>query len=103
MFSFSGIRDRTDWNEICVTDLQEIALKAENLAGSEQGSRNSQPGSYKINMHFRGFQGLEKLTLWAFPRLLVCLDCSFTQFTVSSDQVDALSESDSSRTDATDS
>ena len=53
----------------------------------------------EINIHFPGFEGLDRPTVWAFPHLLVCMDCGVTQFTLSSDQVRELSESDS-RSDA---
>lgn len=36
----------------------------------------------EINIHFPGLEALSKPTVWVFPRLLVCLDCGFTEFTV---------------------
>jgi hypothetical protein len=36
----------------------------------------------EINVHFPGFEGLSKPTVWVFPRLRVCLDCGFTEFTI---------------------
>jgi hypothetical protein len=44
----------------------------------------------ELNIHFPGLEGLDKPTVWAFPQLLVCFDCGFTQFTLSSDQVRTL-------------
>lgn len=41
----------------------------------------------ELSIHFPGLEGLDRPTVWAFPQLLVCLDCGFTQFTLSSDQV----------------
>jgi hypothetical protein len=35
----------------------------------------------EILIHFSGITNLEKPPVWAFPRLLVCLDCGFSQFT----------------------
>jgi hypothetical protein len=54
----------------------------------------------EINIHFPGFEHLTRPTVLAFPILLVCLDCGVTQFTLSRDQVRALSEPESSRSDA---
>lgn len=34
----------------------------------------------EINIHFPGLRNLEKRTVWAFPKLLVCLNCGFTEF-----------------------
>jgi hypothetical protein len=53
----------------------------------------------EVNIHFPGMENLNRPTVWAFPRLAVCLDCGMTQFTLSNDQVRELSEPDS-RADA---
>ena len=34
----------------------------------------------EINVHFPGAENFTKPTVWLFPRLLVCLDCGFTEF-----------------------
>jgi hypothetical protein len=36
----------------------------------------------EISVHFLGLKSLDKPTVWIFPKLLVCLDCGFTWFTV---------------------
>lgn len=33
-------------------------------------------------MHFSGLKNLEKPAVWLFPKLLVCLDCGSSRFTV---------------------
>ena len=33
-------------------------------------------------IHFRGPKNLDKPPVWVFPKLLVCLDCGFSQFVV---------------------
>ncbi len=33
-------------------------------------------------IHFSGLKNLNKPGIWAFPKLLVCLDCGFSWFTV---------------------
>lgn len=33
----------------------------------------------EMNIHFSGFQNLDKPTVWAFPKLLICLDCGFVE------------------------
>ena len=58
-------------------------------------SSNQRTFPSELNIHFPGFEGLNRPTVWAFPLLLVCLDCGFTQFSLSGDQVEQLSESDS--------
>ena len=34
----------------------------------------------EMAIHFPGWEGLEKPIVWAFPQLLVCLDCGFVEF-----------------------
>ena len=34
-------------------------------------------------IHFSGLKNVDKSGVWVFPKLLVCLDCGFSQFTVS--------------------
>ncbi len=33
-------------------------------------------------IHFPGVDGLDKPIVWVFPKLVVCLHCGFTEFTV---------------------
>jgi hypothetical protein len=36
----------------------------------------------EIAIHFRGLEGLDKPIVWVFPKVVVCLLCGFTEFTV---------------------
>ena len=36
----------------------------------------------EINIHFSGMKNLDKPAVLVFPKLLVCLDCGFTEFTI---------------------
>jgi hypothetical protein len=49
----------------------------------------------ELNIHHPGMEGLDKPTVWAFPYLLICVDCGFTNFTLPDDQLRELIESDS--------
>src|SRR5271169_246750 len=33
-------------------------------------------------VHFPGLEGLDKPSAWVFPKLLVCMDCGFTEFAI---------------------
>jgi len=55
-------------------------------------NQSTYPG--EINIHFPGAKGLETPTVWAFPSLLVCLDCGVTQFTISDSQLRRLRGTD---------
>ncbi len=36
----------------------------------------------EVAIHFPGLKGLNKPIVWVFPKLLVCMNCGFTEFTV---------------------
>ena len=46
------------------------------------GSENQTEFGGEINIHFPSRKGLDKPAVLVFPRLVVCLDCGFTQFTL---------------------
>jgi hypothetical protein len=46
------------------------------------GSENQKEFGAEINIHFPGRKGLDKPAVLVFPKLVVCLDCGFTQFTL---------------------
>ncbi len=60
------------------------------------GHNNERQFPAEINIHFPGMEGLEKPSVWAFPRLLVCLDCGLTQFQIAETQLRQLTEGESS-------
>ena len=46
------------------------------------GSGNQAEFSAEINIHFSGLKNLDKPSVLVFPKLLVCLDCGLSQFTL---------------------
>ena len=36
----------------------------------------------EIAIHFPGPEGLKRHMVWVFPKLLVCLNCGFTEFAI---------------------
>jgi len=59
--------------------------RAQNVAGLTMACRsceslNQATFPAEINIHFPGIENLTKPTVWAFPTLLVCLDCGFAEF-----------------------
>jgi hypothetical protein len=38
--------------------------------------------SSEVNIHFPGMEGLDKPPVWVFPKLLVCMDCGFTELAI---------------------
>ena len=45
-------------------------------------SENQSNFNAEIAIHFPGRKGLEKPLVWVFPKLVVCLDCGFTEFAI---------------------
>jgi hypothetical protein len=46
----------------------------------------------EINIHFPGLRNLDKPAVMVFPKLVVCLDCGFTQFTLPETELRLLRE-----------
>jgi hypothetical protein len=44
-------------------------------------------------IHFRGLENVDKPGVWVFPKVLLCLDCGFTQFTVQDKELTLLASS----------
>lgn len=36
----------------------------------------------ELAIHFPGLDGLHKPIVWVFPKLVICLDCGLTEFTI---------------------
>ena len=45
-------------------------------------SDNQRPFTSEVAVHFPGLKGLDKPIVWVYPKLLVCLNCGFTQFAI---------------------
>jgi len=48
--------------------------------------------SAELAIHFPGLRGLDKPIVWESPKLLVCLDCGFTEFVVPDAELRVLRE-----------
>lgn len=46
------------------------------------GSVNVAKSAAEMIIHFRGRRNVDIPGVWVFPKLLVCLDCGFSQFNV---------------------
>ena len=55
-------------------------------------SSNQSTFSAEINIHFPGRRGLDKPAVLVFPKLVVCLDCGLTQFTLPETELSLLGE-----------
>ena len=52
------------------------------MACSSCGSEKQAEFGAEMNIHFPGGKGLDKPTVWVFPKLQVCLGCGLTLFTI---------------------
>jgi len=50
----------------------------------------------EVAIHYPGLNGLDKPIVWVFPKLLVCLHCGFTEFSIPETELRMLSKGDSS-------
>ena len=55
-------------------------------------SANQSKFSVEMNIHFPGYEGLEKPTVWVFSDVLICLDCGFAEFSVAKSELDELAQ-----------
>jgi hypothetical protein len=56
------------------------------------GSGNRSEFPTEMNVHFRDVRNLGKPTVLFFPKILVCLDCGFSQFTTPETELKRLAE-----------
>jgi len=56
------------------------------------GSANQGEFSVEMNIHFSGYNGLEKPTVWVFSDVLICLNCGFAEFSVAKPELHALAK-----------
>lgn len=53
-------------------------------------SNNQNGFNAEINIHFRGLEHLEKPPVLVYPKLVICLHCGFTEFTLPEGELRAL-------------
>ena len=46
----------------------------------------------EIAIHFPGLKGLDKPIVWVYPKLLVCLNCGFTEFAIPETELRVLTD-----------
>lgn len=56
------------------------------------GSKNDTILGAEMNIHFPDREGLDQPSVWAFPKILVCLDCGFTELKLPEKELAALAE-----------
>jgi hypothetical protein len=62
------------------------------MACKSCGSDNQHEFGAEINIHLPGREALDKPAVLVFPKLLVCLRCGFTEFTIRETELHRLVE-----------
>ena len=60
-------------------------------------SENQRTFNGEVAIHFPGLKGLDKPIVWVFPKLLVCLNCGFTEFAIPKTELRQLVERDETK------
>jgi len=63
------------------------------MACGSCGSQNQTEFGAEICIHFPGLKNLDKPAVLVFPKLVVCLNCGFAQFTLPETELRLLRES----------
>ena len=53
-------------------------------------SSNQPEFTTEMMIHFSGIRNIDRVAVWAFPKVLVCLDCGFSEFTAAETVLRAL-------------
>jgi hypothetical protein len=71
---------------------------------SSCSSKNQRKFDGELALHFPGLEGLDKPIVWAFPEVLLCLDCGCAAFALENDPLkearDVYADDDSSDTNS---
>ena len=54
------------------------------------GSKEQTKFAAEMSVHVLGVKNVDKPTVWVFPRLLVCMNCGFTELTIAEDELRVL-------------
>jgi hypothetical protein len=73
-----NLLSRDNQRSIAVVNRRMEALMSCQLCGSG----NEAELAAEMIIHFSGLKNLDKAGVWVFPRLLVCLNCGCSHFTV---------------------
>jgi hypothetical protein len=64
------------------------------------GSQHQTELSAEINLHFPGYSGVEKPAILIFPKLFVCLECGYSEFSVPENELPLLNRLSEKKTQA---
>ena len=56
------------------------------------GLGNQKKFAAEMSVHVLGVENVDKPVIWVFPKLLVCMDCGFTELTIAENELHLLQE-----------
>ena len=74
--------------------INSSALRLVPMPCKSCGSLNQRKFTGEVAIHFPGLQNIDKPIVWVFPKLIVCLDCGTTEFTVPKSELRQLAKGD---------
>lgn len=63
------------------------------------GSVNQRKFGAEVGIHFLGLKNIDKPVVWAFPKLVVCLDCGAAEFVLLEAELRQLTKGDAAAAD----
>jgi hypothetical protein len=57
-------------------------------------SGNQAAFATEINIHFPGLKNVDKPSVFVFPKILVCLDCGYSRFTIPDTELAQMQEAE---------
>jgi hypothetical protein len=65
------------------------------------GLGNQRKFAAEMSVHVLGMENVDKPIVWVFPKLLVCMDCGFTELTIAENELHLLGKDPASDLGAT--
>ena len=56
------------------------------------GLGNQKKFTAEMSVHVLGVENVDKPVVWVFPKLLVCMDCGFTELTIAENELHQLGD-----------
>ena len=83
MFNF----EQTDILPVSKIAREGVAMKGVAMSCPSCASGRQAEFVAEVNLHFRGLENLDKPGILVFPKVLICMDCGFSQFSTSESEL----------------
>jgi hypothetical protein len=76
-----------EWAAIVSKGVNGVSSEKVTMACRSCGLENQTQFAGEISIHILGLENVNKPTVWVFPRLLVCMNCGFAEFTIAENEL----------------